>query len=121
MLSIRRRDPRYASSLSSLSADAAREAEAARLKASRLLAAKERAAAREAEAAAYEAQSWQASARDVADEAARQWEERSEGESAQSGQEEEEQWCVACSKGFRSGGAWENHERSRKHVKNVEK
>ena len=121
VLSIRRRDPRYASSLSSLSPDAARAAEAARLKASRLLAAKERAAAREAEAAAYEAQAWQASARDVGEEAARQWEERSEGESVEDGQEEEEQWCVACNKGYRSGGAWENHERSRKHVKNVEK
>lgn len=121
VLSIRRRDPRYAASLSSLSANAARDAEAARQKASRLLAAKERAAAREAEAATFEAQAWQASANEVAEEAARQWEERSEGDSAEEGQEEEEQWCVACNKGFRSGGAWENHERSRKHVKNLEK
>lgn len=44
-----------------------------------------------------------------------------EGSGAEEIVVEEIVWCEACSKGYRSGGAWENHERSRKHVKNVER
>lgn len=53
------------------------------------------------------------------------WDEVSDedGGAEQSGEEEVEEvvWCEACSKGYRSGGAWEDHERSRKHVKNVQR
>lgn len=115
VLFIRRRDPRYQMSLSSLDPDAHRAAESARLKAELLLAAQERAKEREREAASYEAQEWQRGGADVVGE----WGERSGGDEGEG--EEEEQWCVACGKGFRSGGAWENHERSRKHGKNVER
>ena len=56
------------------------------------------------------------------------WDEVSDEEDVVEGSGDEEivvveeiVWCEACSKGYRSGGAWENHERSRKHVKNVER
>ncbi|KDQ53113.1 hypothetical protein JAAARDRAFT_39486 [Jaapia argillacea MUCL 33604] len=36
--------------------------------------------------------------------------------------EEEEEWeCVACGKSFRSEAAWDSHERSKKHMKEVER
>ncbi|KAK4705017.1 hypothetical protein P7C70_g1188, partial [Phenoliferia sp. Uapishka_3] len=111
VLYVRRRDPRYTMSQSSLSPDAFREAESARLRADLLLAAKERAKEREKEAEAYRA-------------SAPEWQRHADDEGSGSDEDEnedEEQWCVACSKGFRSGGAWDNHERSRKHVKNLEK
>ncbi|KAL8277590.1 hypothetical protein RQP46_010022 [Phenoliferia psychrophenolica] len=112
VLYVRRRDPRYTMSQSSLSPDAFREAESARLRADLLLAAKERAKEREKEAAAYRASApeWQ-----------RQGNDEGSGSEDEDEEDDEEQWCVACGKGFRSGGAWDNHERSRKHVKNVEK
>ena len=38
------------------------------------------------------------------------------------GAEGEAEWeCVACSRTFRSEAAWESHERSRKHLKEVER
>ena len=107
-------------SQSTLNPDAFRAAEAARIRSELLLAAKERAQEREAQAAAYTAQEWQRGSGGGVDAVVDQWEERSE-EGEGSDDDDEEQWCVACSKGFRSGGAWENHERSRKHQKNVEK
>lgn len=107
-------------SQSTLNPEAFRAAEAARIKADLLLAAKERAQEREVQAAAYQAQEWQKGSGGGVDAVVDQWDERSE-EGEGSEEDAEEQWCVACSKGFRSGGAWENHERSRKHQKNVEK
>lgn len=105
-------------SLSSLSPEAQRSAESARMKAELLLAAQERAKEREKAAASYQVQDWQKGGEDPLV----QWEERSEsGEEGEGEGEEGEQWCVACGKGFMSGGAWENHERSRKHQKNLEK
>ncbi|KAI5481320.1 zinc finger, C2H2-type domain containing protein, DnaJ Family [Pseudohyphozyma bogoriensis] len=116
VLYVRKRDLRYTMSQSSLDPEAYRAAEAARLKAELLLAAQERAKEREIEAANYKAQEWQS----VSADAVKDWDERS-GSDEDEEVDEEEQWCVACNKGFRSGGAWENHERSRKHVKNIEK
>ncbi|KAM0789908.1 hypothetical protein ACM66B_006749 [Microbotryomycetes sp. NB124-2] len=114
VLFVRRRDPRFKAAQND---EAAKAAEAAKLKADLLQAAKERALEREREAAMYREQEWQKGTAN----ATAEWDERSEDESAEEDEEEEEQWCVACNKGFRSGGAWENHERSRKHVKNVER
>ncbi|KAK4048685.1 hypothetical protein OIV83_004655 [Microbotryomycetes sp. JL201] len=114
VLFVRRRDPRFKAAQND---DAQRAAEAAKIKAEMLQAAKERAQEREREAANYREQEWQRGNGT----ATAEWRERSEDESVQEEEEEEEQWCVACNKGFRSGGAWENHERSRKHVKNVER
>ena len=39
---------------------------------------------------------------------------------AAEGEDEQEWECVACGKSFRSEAAWDNHERSRKHIKAVE-
>lgn len=116
---IRRRDPRWILSQSTLSPQAHREAEQARLKADLHLAAIERAKEHEKQAAEYKAQSWQnvpttTNGRGGED----LWGEKSEEEDLS---EEEENWCVACARGFRSGGAWDGHERSRKHAKNVER
>ncbi|KAK4054039.1 hypothetical protein OIO90_003684 [Microbotryomycetes sp. JL221] len=114
VLFVRRRDPRFKAAQND---EAQKAAEAARTKAELLQAAKERAQEREREAALYKEQEWQRGSQN----ATAEWEERSEDESPDEEEIEEEQWCVACNKGFRSGGAWENHERSRKHVKNVER
>ncbi|GAA5910495.1 hypothetical protein JCM8208_007623 [Rhodotorula glutinis] len=118
---VRRRDPRF-QSLTSSSARAAAEAET---RAALAAAAKQRAAEREAAAARYAAQEWQsggASAGGGLDAVHRMWEEESDedGEGGEEG-EDEVVWCEACGRGYRSGGAWENHARSRKHGKNVER
>jgi DnaJ family protein A protein 5 len=35
---------------------------------------------------------------------------------------EEEEWeCIVCAKSFRSEAAWRSHERSRKHLKEVDR
>lgn len=112
VLYVRRRDPRYTMSQSTLSPEAYRAAESARLKAELLLAAQERAKEREKDIASYKAQEWQRAGGNA---------EHPSGSETEEEEDDEEQWCVACSKGFKSGGAWENHERSRKHVKNVER
>ncbi|GAA5938170.1 uncharacterized protein JCM15063_005483 [Sporobolomyces koalae] len=134
VLFVRRRDPRYVST-SSTSATVAAE-----IKASLAAASQARALEREQAAKAYEAtlQDWEKEDRGL-ESVLREWQEGSEleddeveddgGESGSRdrfvGQEEEEEasrvWCEACGKGYRSGGAWEDHERSRKHLKNVER
>ncbi|GAA5884042.1 hypothetical protein JCM6882_002113 [Rhodosporidiobolus microsporus] len=116
VLFVRRRDPRYSPTDSS----AARTAAAAEIKASLAAAAAKRAAEREASAAAYAAQDWQ-NATGAEENVHKLWDEVSD-EDGESGEEDEEEvvWCEACSRGYRSGGAWGNHERSRKHQKNVE-
>lgn len=122
VLFVRRRDPRYSASSSS----AARAAAEAEVRASLAAAARERAAERAAAAAAYRAQDWQ-EADEKAEAVHAMWDEVSDEEDVVEGSGAEEivveeiVWCEACSKGYRSGGAWENHERSRKHVKNVER
>lgn len=97
VLFVRRRDPRYQISLSSLSPEAFRASEAARLKALLLLAAQERAQSRAAEAAAYKAQDWQKA---DAKSSMGEWGERSEGEDAETSDSDvEEEWCVAVGRG----------------------
>ncbi|GAA6020721.1 hypothetical protein JCM10207_001999 [Rhodosporidiobolus poonsookiae] len=117
VLFVRRRDPRYSATATS----AAREAAAAEIRSSLAAAAKQRAAEREAAAAQYAAQDWQTAA-GAEENVHRLWEEVSDedGEEGEEG-EDEVVWCEACGRGYRSGGAWENHERSRKHQKNVER
>jgi DnaJ family protein A protein 5 len=116
VLFVRRRDPRYSTTDSS----AARAAAALEVKASLAAAAVAAAAEREANAAAYAAQDWQQV--EAAEKHAHMlWDEVSEEGEEESEEEERVEWCEACEKGFRSGGAWENHERSRKHQKNVER
>ncbi|GAA5872966.1 hypothetical protein JCM1840_007284 [Sporobolomyces johnsonii] len=115
VLFVRRRDPRY----SSTSTSTAREAAAAEIQASLAAAARQRALEREATAAAYAAQEWEKGGA-AADAVHAQWAELSEEDEGDE-DEEEAVWCEACGRGYRSGGAWEDHERSRKHVKNVER
>ncbi|CEQ41057.1 SPOSA6832_02728 [Sporobolomyces salmonicolor] len=115
VLFVRRRDPRY----SSTSTSSAREAAAAEIQASLAAAARQRALEREATAAAYAAQEWEKGGA-AADAVHAQWAELSEEEEGEE-DDEEAVWCEACGRGYRSGGAWEDHERSRKHVKNVER
>lgn len=66
---------------------------------------------REQAGQSYVEQAWQrVDANDVLDPA--EWEEA----------EGEEEWeCVACARAFRSEAAWESHERSRKHLKAVQR
>ena len=73
--------------------------------------------------AAYVEQEWQraastsgtATAYDEFGGAGAEWDETGDGNGA-------EEWeCVACGKTFRSEKAWGNHERSNKHLKEVEK
>ncbi|KAF8581085.1 DnaJ-domain-containing protein [Ramaria rubella] len=104
VLFVRKRDPRYKLHLSRSSAStpsggihAESSAEAARR--------------REQAGQAYVEQDWQrVKVEEIQDGA--EWEEA----------EGEEEWeCVACVRSFRSEAAWESHERSRKHLKEVER
>jgi DnaJ family protein A protein 5 len=40
---------------------------------------------------------------------------------AEGGDDEQEWECVVCGKAFRSEAAWDSHERSKKHLKEVER
>lgn len=107
-LFIRKRDPRYKAHL-------ARQAEANQAKASGSSTPRNADGSRTASdpAKAFVAQSWQdvepSSQDDDID-----W--------AVAENEDEEQWeCVACGKSFRSEAAWNSHERSKKHLKEVER
>ncbi|KAI3628266.1 hypothetical protein GLX27_000032 [Malassezia furfur] len=130
---IRRRDPRYkayqAAQSEATSAAATAEAEKRR---------KAEAAKRQEEkrkqAASFQAQSWQ-----MANEPEDDWasdftsgesydsddahvSSADEDASASEGDEDEEAFdCVACNKRFQSRAAWENHERSKKHKKEVQR
>ncbi|GAA5902215.1 Jjj1p [Sporobolomyces salmoneus] len=128
VLFIRRRDPRYVST----SNPSAQASAAAEIKASLAAASKARALEREQAAADYQAQlqDWEKGEKQGLENVLREWEEGSEldddegaGGNGEDGEEEELErvWCEACSKGYRSGGAWEDHERSRKHLKNVDR
>ncbi|GAA6006648.1 hypothetical protein JCM11491_003131 [Sporobolomyces phaffii] len=135
VLYVRRRDPRYTSS-SNPSAQASAQAE---IKATLAAASKQRALERELAAKEYQAQmqDWELGQADGGhgglESVLREWEEGSElddndddnadedGAGHGVEQEDERVWCEACGKGYRSGGAWEDHERSRKHLKNVDR
>ncbi|GAA5882962.1 hypothetical protein JCM16303_006762 [Sporobolomyces ruberrimus] len=131
VLFVRRRDPRYTSTQSS----AAQAQVQLEIKASLVAASKQRALERELAAKEYESQlqAWEVGGKDGLENVLKEWEEGSEIDSDQLERDEEGQdddddgegeravWCEACGKGYRSGGAWEDHERSRKHVKNVER
>lgn len=103
VLFIRKRDPRYKLRVSEgLNAP----------RGGHLLAETSAEAARRREEAslAYVEQAWQRVKLDPNDD--------DEWEGAEGGEEWE---CVACSRVFRSEAAWESHERSRKHMKEIER
>ena len=115
---IRRRDPRYkafqaSQQSTSTIATAAEEQERRRVEAARRIEAKR------AEAESFQAQSWQ-----VVDELQEWTSDFSSGASLDGDESEtdEPMWdCVVCDKRFQSQAAWENHERSKKHKKGVQR
>ncbi|KIJ51106.1 hypothetical protein M422DRAFT_158783 [Sphaerobolus stellatus SS14] len=100
VLFIRKRDPRYkAAQASSTSAPVKTESAA------------EAARRREEAGQAFVEQAWQRVKQEHIDDGV-DWEDA----------EGAEEWeCVACARSFRSEAAWESHERSRKHLKEVER
>jgi len=95
----------------------------AEIKATLAAASQARALEREAAAKAYREglQEWETGDKGL-ESVLKEWEEGSELDSDEEDEEEEERvWCEACMRGYRSGGAWEDHERSRKHMKNVDR
>ena len=130
---LKKRDPRF---LNSTSSDPLRvkQLEKQKLQAQLRDAALAAARKREQNAKSYKEQAWQRvstgdsedelSASDGDEEADEQVPAGNEPEDAASedGLEEVPDWfCPACEKDFASQGAWDNHERSKKHLKNMEK
>ncbi|KAF8520267.1 DnaJ domain-containing protein [Hysterangium stoloniferum] len=104
VLFIRRRDPRYKLHIS-------RNAVSTPTTGVTVESSIEAARRREEAGQAYVEQSWQRIKVEDIDNSA-EWEEAEGGE----------EWeCVACSRTFRSEAAWESHERSRKHLKEVDR
>ncbi|KAI5987170.1 DnaJ-domain-containing protein [Pisolithus marmoratus] len=62
----------------------------------------------------YVEQEWQKTASSTLDDDDLDW-------AAAEGEDSEEWVCVACGKTFRSEAAWDSHERSKKHMKEIEK
>ena len=111
---LKKRDPRF---LNSVSSDPlrARALEAQRLKADLSKASRDAAARRAQQAAQYRAPEYAQAAEPVHALG-------SDGDLTDSGEDDaEEIRCEACDKAFRTIGAWENHERSRKHLQAVKR
>lgn len=103
---LRRRDPRFAKF-------SKEQEEVAASKKSQFQAAAS--TQREKLAGAYVEQSWQKVSASQSSQADLEW-------SLAEGDNEQEDWeCVACNKVFRSEAAWDSHERSKKHLKEIEK
>ncbi|KZT29926.1 DnaJ-domain-containing protein [Neolentinus lepideus HHB14362 ss-1] len=105
---IRKRDPRYKSHL-------ARQAEANQAKSNRASTPRKTAGTSSVADTpkSFVAQTWQ-KAESLSQDDDIEW--------AVAENEDEEQWeCVACGKTFRSEAAWNSHERSKRHLKEVEK
>jgi DnaJ family protein A protein 5 len=122
---LRKRDPRYKTYLAQQSAGPSGTATPSNA-ASAAATARKRAAATEA----FVAQSWQAAPtgsrnQDYADlewSLAENTNANANGGGSDGEDEEEEEWeCVVCGKSFRSEAAWDSHERSKKHLKEVER
>ena len=128
---LKRRDPRFLNSAAASDPIKAKALEAERLQQELSQAAKDRALQREKEAKAYKEQAWQKtqlgfdsdeeSSHSSSTSPSPSKEEGEEGTSDIEDLQEEDFWCAACDKGFQSLGAWTNHERSKKHVKNLKK
>jgi len=122
---IKKRDPRFAASTAS-NPEKWRAQEIQRIKRELREVAERRAKEREDEARQFREQAWQRQ-KDERNESSEAEEEP--GESATEEQLEEEEpepaindwYCAACSKEFKSQGAWDNHERSKKHRLNAQR
>lgn len=133
---LKKRDPRF---LSSASSDPVklRQLEKKRLEAQLRDAALQAAKKREEAAKAYVEQDWMkvqgsATVEEDWEEDDSQVDETGEGEGqstrdmTEAGEDGEEEpvddwYCAACDKTFNSQGAWDNHERSRKHLQNAKR
>jgi len=100
---VKKRDPRY-KEFKAL-AELKREAKVAEAKSK---AARER-AERVAKLQDYQEQDW-----------TKIDEEEEEGEEDFEDEPDDEYFCVACNKSFKNENTWKNHEKSKKHIKNVE-
>ncbi|WFD22069.1 hypothetical protein MEQU1_000731 [Malassezia equina] len=127
---LRRRDPRFKAYQAQQQAGVSAAAQAEREEWRRAEAVK-RQEEKRAQAASFHAQSWQ-----MADAPTDEWDDFSSGEeldaeapvedhddrSDDSLEDGEPLWdCVACNKRFQSEAAWSNHERSKKHKKEVQR
>ena len=127
---IRRRDPRHKAFQAQQQAGVSAAAQAEREEWRRAEAAK-RQEEKRAQAASFRAQSWQ-----MAEAPTTEWDDFGSGEELDAQAQEDDEgdlsddslegdepfWdCVACNKRFQSEAAWSNHERSKKHKKEVQR
>lgn len=125
---IRRRDPRYKAFQAQQQAAHSAEAQAELAEKRRVEAAKRQDAKRQ-QAASFQAQSWQMAGEpddggfdDFSSGASLDEASEAEDPAGDDDDEEETMWdCVACNKRFQSEAAWINHERSKKHKKEVQR
>lgn len=123
-LFVRKRDPRFKAYQAAQAAQAAAGANEAQAEERRREQAARYHEAKRAQAASFQAQDWQQAEAEGFDSDFASGEsysaaQDSEGEEG-SGGEDDPMWdCVACNKVFQSQAAWENHERSKKHKKEV--
>lgn len=124
---IKKRDPRFARSAAS-NPEKWRAQEIQRIKRELREVAEKRAREREDEARQFREQAWQMQKDVTVDQSSESETAEVQAESAEGSQAEvdEEQpaspvndwYCAACGKDFNSQGAWDNHERSKKHKQN---
>ncbi|KAI7961206.1 hypothetical protein MJO28_001695 [Puccinia striiformis f. sp. tritici] len=125
---IKKRDPRFAASAAS-NPEKWRAQEIQRIKRELREVAEKRAKEREDEARQFREQAWQRQ-KDRNNESSEEVEDdqvESTSLAEESVEEEEPEaavndwYCAACSKDFKSQGAWDNHERSKKHRQNAQR
>lgn len=122
---IKKRDPRFASS-TACNPEKWRAQEIQRIKRELREVAERRAKERENEAQQYREQAWQRLQSDKSRESESDLEHENSNVEDNSEDEEPEPaisdwYCAACSKEFNSQGAWDNHERSKKHRQNAQR
>lgn len=127
---VKKRDPRWKKSPMS-DPEGFRKREAERIKRELREVQEKRAKEREQQAKQWREQAWQRQRptdlsddnSDASDDDADSDVGEDDAESAEEEEEEEEEindwYCAACSKAFNSQGAWDNHERSKKHKQNA--
>lgn len=124
---VKKRDPRFARSTAS-NPEKWRAQEIQRIKRELREVAEKRAKEREEEAKQFREQEWQMQqgvSTDLSSDTDTLQERNKSGDGSEDEAEEEEEeaavndwYCAACNKDFNSQGAWDNHERSKKHKQN---
>ncbi|PLW21295.1 hypothetical protein PCANC_05087 [Puccinia coronata f. sp. avenae] len=122
---IKKRDPRFAASAAS-NPEKWRAQEIQRIKRELREVAERRAKEREDEARQFREQTWQRQ-KDEKNASSEVEDEHAESTTEEQPEDEEPEaavndwYCAACSKEFKSQGAWDNHERSKKHRQNAQR